>query len=105
MTIPLAVDPFISGVFAGTGQSASIHIRGKATVMLWGGTATVNIERSVDGGATWVIASKDSSGTPAIYNATAVAPVSIVIDEPEERALYRLNCTAFTGATNYRISK
>lgn len=65
---------------------------------------TIQIERSFDGGATWILCNIGGAGAPAIYNAGT--PVNLTFGEPEKDVLYRLNCTAFTSGTiNYRISQ
>lgn len=95
----------LSGQFSGVAASAGIACFGKFNISLWGGTGTVQIERSFDGGTTWIPLSKDYSGAIASYNVTAAAPVSLIADEPESGVLYRLNCTAWTSAVSYRISR
>lgn len=67
----------------------------------------VNVERSFDGGGTWIIANVGGSGQPAQF--TMTTPISISFGEPERNVLYRLNCVAFgsqaSGTTlQYRIS-
>lgn len=93
----------LSGSFSGTGQSSSVLIKGRANLTM-GGSATVKVEKSYDSGTTWFDVSADSLGTLASYVMSA-AEVSVVIDEPEDGILYRLNCTAYTSATTYRISQ
>ena len=64
---------------------------------------TVQLERSLDGGNTWIIANVGGTGTLAQY--TAGTPVSVTFGEPEEGITYRWNCIAYTSGTiNYRIS-
>ena len=69
-------------------------------------TATVQLEYSFDGGATFLPANVGGSGGQAIW--AAGTPVRIVFGEPERQVLYRLNCTAYTPVSNltlnYRIS-
>lgn len=66
-------------------------------------SATVQLERSFDGGQTWLVANTGGSGTLAQY--TAGTHVQATFGEPEQGALYRLNCPAYTSGTiNYRIS-
>jgi hypothetical protein len=68
----------------------------------WSGT--VQLERTFDGGNTWVVCNIGGAGTLAQF--TAGTPVSIVFGEPEKNVLYRLNCTAYTSGTiNYRLSE
>ncbi len=72
---------------------------------------TVDVERSFDGGSTWLMCNIGGLGAGATYvlgsQATApiATPISFVIGEPEAGMLYRLNCLAYTSGTiNYRIS-
>lgn len=69
--------------------------------------ATVRLERSFDGGVTWVTCGI-GGGYPAIFvlgAASLTSPVSVVAAEPERQVAYRLNCTAYTSGTiNYRMS-
>lgn len=66
--------------------------------------ATVQLERSFDGGGTWVVCNIGSNGELAIWSAGT--PVSLTFGEPEKNVLYRLNCTAYaSGVINYRISQ
>lgn len=70
---------------------------------------TFQLERSFDGGATWVLANIGSAGVPAQWTGAAQTPISITFGEPENMVLYRLNCIAVTNTTgkttNYRISQ
>ncbi len=71
--------------------------------------ASVNLERTFDGGYTWIPAGIGGSGQPATYDFGSSAidnPVSVVAAEPEVHVGYRFNCTAFTGSVNvnYRLS-
>lgn len=101
----------ISGQFTATGQSASILAWGNFNVVIYGSggpngswNATVRLERSFDGGTTWIIAGVGGAGQQAIYS-TPNQDVSVVFADPEAGMLYRLNCTAYTSGTIlYRIS-
>lgn len=71
--------------------------------------ATINLERTFDGGTTWITAGISGNGQPASYEFGSSAidnPVSVVAGEPERNVGYRFNCTAFTGTVTvgYRIS-
>jgi hypothetical protein len=92
----------ITGTFTGTGQSAPGVYYGGFNFALWGTFAgAVQIQRSFDGGVTWIGASYDGQGDIASYT----LPTSAVLNEPEHGVLYRLSCTAFTSGTiNYRLS-
>ncbi len=66
-------------------------------------SGSVQIERSFDGGATWIVCNVGGSGSLAVYGAGT--PVDFTLAEPELEVLYRVNCTAYTsGRINYRIS-
>lgn len=103
----------ISGDFTGTGQSATAVVFGAFNAVLWGtplggaglaGTfsGTVQIERSMDNGTTWVVVATDGTGTLAVYT----TPVSVAGLEPEPGVLYRFDCTTYTSGTiNYRLSQ
>lgn len=94
----------VSGTFVATGQSATfIPIAGRAfNISLWGTfVATVQLERSFDGGTTWLPLT--AAGTQ-LYVWTA--PASELAQDDEYGVRYRLNCTAYTsGTVNYRISQ
>jgi hypothetical protein len=83
-----------------TGADANASFSGAAIVYV----GTLNIERSFDGGTTWIVANIGGSGQLAQYNAGT--PVSLTFGEPEKQVLYRINCIAYTSGTiNYRISQ
>jgi hypothetical protein len=92
----------VTASFTATGPSAGGNFYGAFNVALWGTfVGTVQLQRSFDGGTTWLPASFDGQGDIASYT----QPISVVANEPEHGVLYRLNCTAFTSGTiNYRIS-
>ena len=97
----------LTGTFTGTGQSGPVvpdrspDRRSTAfNVSLWGAfVATVQLERSFDGGVTWL-------PLTAIGGSLAfTTPCSEIFEEPESNVDYRLNCTAYTsGTVNYRLS-
>jgi hypothetical protein len=70
-------------------------------------TGTVQLERSFDGGQTWIPCNIGNTGTLAVWNTTA--PVSISFGEPEQNVIYRLNNLTQTPETNtalkYRVSE
>lgn len=67
-------------------------------------SGTVQIERSFDGGRTWIVCNVGGVGQLAQY--AAGTPVSLTFGEPEKSVLYRLNCIAYSSGTiNYRISQ
>lgn len=103
----------VAGSFVGTGTSPSFMPWGTFNLAIYGNggpngawNASVRLERSFDGGTTWIVAG-DSSGPngQAIYN-TINIDVSRLAGEPERGVVYRLNCTVFTsGPVNYRLSQ
>lgn len=71
-------------------------------VSIWGTfSATAQLERSFDGGSTWLPVSRDIVGAAAVFTAA----FSLQVRETEAGVLYRINCTAYTSGTiNYRLS-
>lgn len=94
----------VQGSFVATGQSLALPASGPFNLSLWGTfVATVQLQRSFDGGLTWQLAQADSVGATAI-SFTAVASVKLDLGS-EGGVLYRLNCSAYTsGTVNYRLS-
>jgi hypothetical protein len=102
-----------AGSFTGTGQSQSFPVYGYFNFSMWGTpqnadgtsgsfTGSVAVERSLDGGQTFIPVATDGTGTAAVYS----APVSVVGEETEPNALYRFNCTSYSGGTiNCQISQ
>lgn len=99
---PYPIDFALTNNSVTTGTDANATYTGAAVVY----TGTVQLERSFDGAATWIVCNIGGSGTLAQYSAGT--PVSTAFGEPERQVNYRLNCTAYTaiaGTTlNYRIS-
>ena len=102
----------VTGTFTATGVSDSLspekgsrRRRGSTpfNISLWGTfVGTVKLERSFDGGTTWL---PKTVGTDAsLY--TWSAPISMSDEEGEDGVAYRLNCTSFTsGSISYRLSQ
>ena len=64
----------------------------------------VQLERSFDGGLTWIVCNLGSAGTLAQWNGGG--PIGLTFGEPERQVAYRFNCIAYTSGTiNYRISQ
>lgn len=100
----------VTGALTGTGTSKIANIYGSFNLLIYGNSgpngawnATIRLERSFDGGTTWIVCGVGGGGGQAIY--TTGTDISIVVSEPEKGVLYRLNCTAYTSGTlNYRFS-
>lgn len=94
----------VTGSFSATGPSVAFSpIASRAfNVSLWGTfSATIQLERSFDGGTTWLPIT--AAGTQ-LYLWTA--PASEVAEEYEYGVQYRVRCTFYTsGTVNYRISQ
>ena len=83
-----------------TGVDANAIFTGAAIVY----SGTVQLERSFDGGATWIVCNIGSSGTLAQW--TTGTPVSLSFTEPERGVSYRVNVAAYSSGTiNYRLSQ
>jgi hypothetical protein len=96
-SVTLGVPPTSSTAAIAAGSGAAATFQSVAVA------ASVQVERSFDGGATWLVCGVGGSGSLAQYVNPAV--VSIVAGEPERQVAYRLNCYAYTSGTiNYRIS-
>jgi hypothetical protein len=101
----------VSGSFTGTGKSSCFLVWGNFNVVIYGSSppngtwnGTVQLERSFDGGTTWIVAGVGGSGAQAVYS-TPNQDVSVIGYEPEKGVAYRLDCTAYTSGTiNYRMS-
>lgn len=99
----------VSGTFTAAGQQSGAAAQGEAffvgdfhASLIGAFTGSVTLERSFDGGTTWVAVATDGQGNPATYT----APVSVDLTEFEEDVLYRWNCTALSAGTPaYRISQ
>lgn len=103
-TSPDEASSIVAGTFTATGNSASsAFFPGGLNCSIWGTfVGTVGIERSFDGGATFIPIEKDLAGT----NLTFTAPDSVIVEEVESAVLYRAVCSAFTSGTiNYRLSQ
>lgn len=102
----------VQGQFpGGAGVSASFMPWGPFNLVLYGvagtpngaWTGSVQLERSFDGGVTWVICGIGGGGQQAVW--TTGGDVSVVVGEPERGVMYRLRATALTvGVVNYRMS-
>ena len=98
-TLTLAVPPGKTSADIVTAIAAATVFATAVTV------ATVALERSFDGGVTWINASSDAAGTATVF--TNPTGVSIYREEWERMVSYRMNATAYTSGAgvNYRISQ
>lgn len=95
----------LASSFTATGASPSISFTGDANFALTGGVGTVKLQKSFDYGSTWITVSRSSDGTEAAYTLAANGNVAVIVYEPEQGVLYRVNCTAYTSGTiTYRLS-
>ncbi len=92
----------VSGTFDATGTGASITIKGDFNVCLSGTFAAIIVlERSFDGGVTWIPAAFADGSIPAFAGA-----LSGTWSEHENGVRYRLRCSDYTSGTiNWRISQ
>ena len=81
------------GTFTGTGQSEEVELSQNFTLSLSGfGTASINLERSFDGGGTWKIVETFTANTEKE-------------GETSSFQLYRLNATSHSSGTiAYRLA-
>lgn len=106
----------VAGVFTAAAQkSPSFLCWGPFNLLIYGDagpngawSGAVRLERSFDGGNTWIVCGIGGSGAQAVWPSAAGgagADVSVIVAEPEKGVVYRLNCTVFTeGPINYRLS-
>ncbi len=85
----------VSGSFTGTTASAALGGATEFNMSLSGfGSATVQLQRSFDQGATWLVVQAFTTDAEKR------------IDEPETKVLWRFNCSAFvSGPIVFRLSK
>lgn len=107
----------VSGNLAVVGQSAPFAIYGAFNLAIWAGAppatngvwgGSIQLEKSFDGGTTWMVVGIGGAGQGAIYVGATQngVPVCISGSEPEKGVLYRVNLTSLTagGPVYYRIS-
>lgn len=101
----------LAGTFTATGQSQAALLYGAFNMLIYAGggpnaawTASIQLERSFDGGTTWVVCADPMGTTNQAVYANA-KDVSRQFAECERGVMYRLDCTAYTSGTiNYRLS-
>lgn len=93
----------VTGTLGAATSAPSTEFSGYFSVNIWGTfSATAVLEKSYDGGTTWLAAQKDTSTAAPSWTAAA----SVVIYEPESGVLYRIRCSAYTSGTiSWRISQ
>jgi hypothetical protein len=103
----------VSGTFTAAGQVSPAYVLyGVFNLFVYanGGpnaawTGSVQLERSFDGGVTWVVCGVGGGGIAQAIYASGL-DVSITADEPERGMGYRIHCTALSAGAplNYRLS-
>lgn len=100
----------ISGSFVGTGVSSAFVFYGSFNVAIYGSagpngawSGSVQLEKSYDGGTTFIVCGVGGAGQQAVY--AAGLDVSFPANELERGVIYHLRCTAYvSGPINYRLS-
>lgn len=92
-----------TGTLGAAASAPASEFSGNFSVNVWGTfTATAVLEKSYDGGTTWLSTQKDLATAATSWT----APASVVIYEPESGVLYRVRCSAYTSGTiSWRISQ
>lgn len=81
----------ISGTFTATGTSAEFSTAKASVSLVFDGTATIAVQRSFDGGATW-----------ATVGDTKIGSEEFEIDSARS-CHWRLNCTSYTDDVDYKV--
>lgn len=104
--VPDQATDIVSGTFTAAAQNSTAHAFYGAFNLFASGVGTVVVQRSYDGGNTWLTHSIIiSTGIQAMsFAITAAAPLSIMLTEPERGMMYQLNCSAYTSTITYRLS-
>ena len=96
----------LSGSFtSATTSAASVKVPvGEvwAAIYASSGVGTVKIQKSYDGGTTYVDVSLDTTGSPASYSISN-SSIDVVLLNLEQSAVYRFNCTAYTSGTIFYV--
>ncbi len=88
--------------------STPVQMSGTFNVSAWNGNGTLGLQRSFDGGTTWLgmMIATTNGLTPLGVVTGSTGGTSIVHVEPETGVLYRLIANAFnSGPINYRVSQ
>ena len=83
--------------FNSVAAGATVKLTGKFDALIEGGVGTVEIQRSLDGEATWHTVSRDEVGTPASYTPASDVAFNGMLEEADSDIPYRFNCTAYTS--------
>lgn len=107
-TIGVLAGNNVTLAFAPGFTAANVAVGADATAIFTGNAVnyvgSVQLERSFDGGSTWLVCGIGGTGTQAVYNGGG--PISVNVSEAERNVGYRLNCTQYTsGVINYRLSQ
>ena len=117
---PYAAQVYGAAVLTTGQQSSSIQLFGWFMVTVWGAgmaTGTFTVDRSFDGGTTWVIAVPYNATGESLTGATAgiitvptvvtgnTAGITAIYFEPERNVLFRVNAVSATGTFNFRIAQ
>ena len=95
-----------TGTLIAGGAGVSFEMAGDWNLSLWAGAGAggaVKLQRTFDAGATWLDCT--AGGVVVALSVPAEGSVSEVVSEPEAGVRYRLNCTSFVGAINWRASQ
>lgn len=97
---PIAVTFQIAAAAIAAGTDNAASYTGAAITF----SATIQIERSFDGGKIWIVCNVGATGLLAQYSGGT--PLNVAWAEPERGVLYRFNCIEYTSGTiNYRMSE
>jgi len=94
-TSPVPIEFALTANCLTAGTDANATFSGSATPL--GGNITLQLERSFDGGSTWIGCNIGGAGQLAKFT-NPTSPISVAFGDPEAGALYRVNCLAFSGA-------
>lgn len=83
-------------------STAYFSVYGVFNFAVWGTfVATIVLEKSYDGGTTWIPVFSAFSGAAFAFT----GPGSILVGEPERQVAYRAHCTQYvSGTASYRLS-
>jgi hypothetical protein len=101
---PVLDDQRSTFTFALTNQAVTTGVDNAAAITGAGivYTGSIQLERSFDGGSTWIVCNVGGSGLLAQYSAGT--PVSFTAGDPEKGVLYRWNCTSYSSISGVTIN-